>query len=45
MQEIQHILGHQKQETTEKHYAQTAFEQVKKSVRKAFKKEKKGQPE
>ena len=37
MQEIQHILGHQKQETTEKHYAQTAFEQVKKSVKKAFK--------
>lgn len=45
MQEIQHILGHQKQETTEKHYAQTAFEQVKKSVRKAFKKEKTRQPE
>lgn len=38
MQEIQHILGHQKQETTEKHYAQTSFEQVKKSVKKAFKK-------
>ena len=37
MQEIQHILGHQKQETTEKHYAQTSFEQVKKSVKKAFK--------
>lgn len=38
MQEIQHILGHRKQATTEKHYAQTCFEQVKKSVRKAFKK-------
>lgn len=37
MQEIQHILGHQKQSTTEKYYAFTAFEQVKKSVRKAFK--------
>lgn len=37
MQEIQHILGHQKQATTEKHYALTAFEQVKKSVRRAFK--------
>lgn len=37
MQEIQHILGHTKQATTEKHYAQTGFEQVKKSVRKAFK--------
>lgn len=40
MQEIQHILGHQKQETTEKHYAQTSFEQVRKSVRKVFKGEK-----
>ena len=40
MQEIQHILGHQKQETTERHYAQTTYEQVKKSIRKAFKTEK-----
>ena len=37
MQEIQHILGHQKQSTTEKHYAETAFKQVSKSVRRAFK--------
>lgn len=37
MQEIQHVLGHQRLETTERHYAATAYEQVKKSVRKAFK--------
>lgn len=37
MQEIQHVLGHQRLETTERHYAATSFEQVKKSVRKAFK--------
>lgn len=38
MQEIQHVLGHQRLETTERHYAATSFDQVKKSVRKAFKK-------
>lgn len=37
MQEIQHVLGHQRLETTERHYAATAYEQIKKSVRKAFK--------
>lgn len=37
MQEIQHVLGHQRLETTERHYAATSFDQVKKSVRKAFK--------
>ena len=37
MQEIQHVLGHQRLETTERHYAATAYEQVKKSVRRAFK--------
>ena len=36
MQEIQYILGHQKQETTERHYAETLFTQVQKSVEKAF---------
>ena len=42
MQEIQHILGHQRLETTERHYAATAFNQVKKSVRKAFKRQENG---
>lgn len=37
MQEIQHVLGHQRLETTERHYAATSYEQIKKSVRKAFK--------
>lgn len=37
MQEIQHVLGHQRLETTERHYAATAYEQVRKSVRRAFK--------
>ena len=37
MQEIQHVLGHQRLETTERHYAATSYEQVKKSVKKAFK--------
>lgn len=37
MQEIQHVLGHQRLETTERHYAATAYEQIKKSVKKAFK--------
>ena len=37
MQEIQHVLGHQRLETTERHYAETAYEQIKKSVKKAFK--------
>lgn len=36
MQETQHVLGHQRLETTERYYAATAYEQVKKSVRKAF---------
>jgi integrase len=36
MQEIQHVLGHQRLETTERHYAATAYEQVIKSVKKAF---------
>ncbi|MBQ9362577.1 MAG: site-specific integrase [Bacteroidaceae bacterium] len=36
MQEIQYILGHQKQETTEKHYAETLFEQVQSALQKAF---------
>ena len=36
MQEIQYILGHQKQETTEKHYAQTLFDQVQTALQKAF---------
>ncbi len=38
MQEIQHVLGHQRLETTERHYAATAFSQIKKSVKRAFKK-------
>lgn len=37
MQETQHVLGHQRLETTERYYAATAYEQVKKSVQKAFK--------
>lgn len=37
MQEIQQLLGHQRLETTERHYAATAYEQVRKSVRRAFK--------
>ena len=37
MQEIQQVLGHQRLETTERHYAATSFDQVKKSVRRAFK--------
>lgn len=37
MQETQHVLGHQRLETTERFYAATSYEQVKKSVRKAFK--------
>lgn len=36
MQEIQHVLGHQRLETTERHYAATDIIQVKKSVKKAF---------
>ena len=36
MQEIQYILGHRKQETTERHYAQTLFEQVSHSLTTAF---------
>lgn len=36
MQETQHVLGHQRLETTERYYAATAYEQVKKSVKKAF---------
>lgn len=37
MQEIQYILGHSRIEVTEKHYATTAFCQVEKSLKKAFK--------
>lgn len=37
MQEIQKLLGHQRLETTERHYAATAYEQVRKSVKRAFK--------
>lgn len=37
MQETQHVLGHQRLETTERFYAATSYEQVKKSVRRAFK--------
>ena len=37
MQEIRQLLGHQRLETTERHYAATAYEQVRKSVRRAFK--------
>lgn len=36
MQEIQFVLGHQRQATTEKHYAETLFEQVHDSLEKAF---------
>ena len=36
MQEIQYILGHQKQETTERHYAETLLAQVDCSLQKAF---------
>lgn len=37
MQETQHVLGHQRLETTERFYAATTLTQVKKSVKKAFK--------
>lgn len=37
MHETQHVLGHQRLETTERYYAATSYEQVKKSVKKAFK--------
>ena len=37
MQEIQFILGHSKLATTEKHYAETLYQQVKLSLAKAFK--------
>ncbi len=36
MQEIQYILGHQKQSTTEKHYAETLLPQVTQSLLRAF---------
>ena len=36
MQEIQYILGHQRQSTTERHYAETLFDQVADSLAKAF---------
>lgn len=36
MQEIQYILGHQRQATTERHYAETVFEQVQRSLAHAF---------
>lgn len=36
MQEIQFILGHSRQETTERHYAETLFQQVARSVGAAF---------
>jgi len=36
MQEIQFILGHRKQETTERHYAETLLEQVERSLTRAF---------
>ena len=36
MQEIQYILGHQKQSTTEKHYAETLLPQVTQSLLHAF---------
>lgn len=42
MQETQHVLGHQRLETTERFYAATSYEQVKKSVRKAFKRQESG---
>lgn len=37
MQEIQYILGHRKQSTTERHYAETLYDQVAQSVTNAFK--------
>lgn len=36
MQEIQYVLGHQKQSTTEKHYAETLLTQVTQSLLHAF---------
>lgn len=36
MQEIQFLLGHQRQATTERHYAETSLDQVHDSLRKAF---------
>ena len=36
MQEIQFILGHSKLATTEKHYAETLYQQVKQALTKAF---------
>ena len=36
MQEIQYILGHQRQATTERHYAETVYEQVQQALRHAF---------
>lgn len=37
MQEIQYLLGHRKQETTTRHYAETTFVQVLRSCKRAFK--------
>jgi hypothetical protein len=37
MQEIQFILGHSKLATTEKHYAETLYQQVRQALTKAFK--------
>ncbi|MBQ8486907.1 MAG: site-specific integrase [Prevotella sp.] len=36
MQEIQFILGHQRQSTTERHYAETTLQQVQRSLAAAF---------
>ena len=36
MQEIQYILGHQKIQTTERHYAETTYKQVRESLEMAF---------
>ena len=36
MQEIQFILGHSKLATTEKHYAETLYQQVRQALTKAF---------
>lgn len=36
MQEIQYILGHQRQATTERHYAETVYEQVQQALLHAF---------
>lgn len=36
MQEIQYILGHQRQSTTERHYAETLYSQVLHSLQQAF---------